>query len=177
MQMSRRQFFRGFAGKDGLRRPLSREEAIDAYVRTNLLPYDFCLTDDQLEQLLEAVRSELAGAGPAEISNEERRRMAAIAREMIHGWRDHSWKADEKRRDAIALVHEFLETEATAECVERMRNRFQISSSRTLEDEVERLATSWLYGLPNAHLSSLNPDELKNLVFAEMRAWSEQEPE
>jgi hypothetical protein len=171
MGMSRRQFFRGFTGKEGPSRRLNRAAAVDAYVRTNLLPYDFCLTDEQVEHLLRTVRCELTGGDGSEFSTEERQRMAAIAHETIQTWREDYWKAEEKRRDAIALVREFLHTEAAPEAIERMRDRFQIPSFKTLEDEIERLALSWLYALPNARLAPLNSVELKDLVFSEMNIW------
>ena len=65
MEMSRRQFFRGLTGKD-------RAAAIDAFVRTNLLPYDFSLTGEQIEQLLGTVRSKLTGGKGTDFSSEER---------------------------------------------------------------------------------------------------------
>lgn len=169
--MSRRQFFRGFTGKEGPRRQLNRAAAVDAYVRTNLLPYDFCLTDEQVEHLLEAVRCELITGKGSEFSTEERQRMAAIAQEKIQIWRGDYGRAEEKRRDAIILVREFLRTEAAPEAIERMRNRFQIPSFRTPEDEIEGRARSWLYGLPDARLAPLNAAELKDLVFSQMSIW------
>src|SRR4030095_6181420 len=102
---------------------------------------------------------------------EERKRMATIAQETIDPWREDYSKAEEKRRDAVMLVREFLHTEAPPEALERLRNRFQIPSFRTLEDEMERVAFSWLYGLPNARLAPLNASELKDLVFSEMSIW------
>src|SRR5262245_1794208 len=145
MEMSRRQFFRGLTGKD-------RAAAVDAYVRTNLLPYDFSLTDEQIEQLLGAVRSKLAAGKGTDFSSEERQRMAEIAQEMIRAWREEYWNAEEKRRDGIQFIHEFIRTNAAPEALERK-------------------AVSWLYNLPNARLAPLNAAELKELVFSQMSAW------
>jgi hypothetical protein len=144
MEMSRRQFFRGLTGKD-------RTAAVDAYVRTNLLPYDFSLTDEQIEQLQGAVRSKLAGGKGTDFSNEERQLMAEIAQEMIRAWRDEYWNAEEKRRDGIEFILEFIRTKAAPETLERG-------------------AVSWLYNLPNARLAPLNAAELKELVFSQMRS-------
>jgi hypothetical protein len=173
MRMSRRQFFRGFTPG----RQLNRAAAVDAYVRTNLLPYDFCLTDQQVEHVLRTVRSELTGGEGSDFSTEERQRMAAIAQEVIQTWREEFWKAEEKRRDAMMLVREFLRTEAAPDALERLRHRFQITSFRTVEYEIERLALSWLSGLPNASLAALNLEELKDLVFSEMRNWCQADSE
>ena len=152
MPMSRRQFFRGFTGKEEPRHPLDRATAVDAYVRTHLLPYDFSLTDEQVEHLLGVVRGDLAGGEGTDFSSEERQRIAAIAQEMIRGWREEYWNAEQKRRDAIILVREFIHTKAAP-------------------DALEHRAVSWLYKLPDARLAPLNPEELKELVLSQMNAW------
>jgi hypothetical protein len=139
----------------------------------NLLPYDFCLTDEQVEHLLGAVRGELAGGEGTEFSTEERRCMAAMAQEAIRGWREEYWKAEERRRDALLLVREFLLTEATPETMERIRDRFRLSSSAAIEEDIERRAHSWLCDLPNARLARMDPAELKDLVFSTIRIWCE----
>ena len=156
MPMSRRQFFRRFTGKEEPRHQLNRAAAVDVYVRTNLLPYDFCLTDEQVEHLLGVVRSELAGGEGTEFSSEERERMAAIAQETIRAWREDYGNAEEKRRDAVILVREFIHTKAAPAALERR-------------------AVSWLYKLPNARLAPLNAAELKELVFSQMSAWCQQD--
>ena len=176
MRMSRRQFFGGFTGKERPRRQLNRAAAIDAFVRTNLLPYDFCLTDQQVEHLLGVVRSEMTEGDGTEFSGEERQRMATIAQETIEPWREDYCKAEEKRRDAMVLVREFLLTEAAPETSKRQPNRFQIPSSKTLE-EIEREALSWLYGLPDARLASLDAADLKDLVFSEMSIRCQADPD
>ena len=152
MPMSRRQFFRGFTGKEEPRHQLNRATALDAYVRTHLLPYDFSLTDEQVEHLLGVVRCELAGGEGTEFSSEERQRIAAIAQETIRAWREDYWNAEQKRRDAIILVREFIHAKAAP-------------------DALERRAVSWLYKLLDARLAPLNPGELKELVFSQMNAW------
>src|SRR5262249_27753447 len=143
MEMSRRQFFRGFAGKD-------RAAALDAFVRTHLLPYDFSLTDEQVEHLLAAVRSELAVGKGTDFSGEERRRMAAIAQETIRPWREDYWNAEERRRGAVPMIREFIQTNGAPEAFESM-------------------AVSWLYTLPNSRLAALNALELRELVFSQLR--------
>ena len=145
MEMSRRQFFRGLTGKD-------RAAAVDAYVRTHLLPYDFSLTDEQIEHLLGAVRSELAGGKGTDFYSEERQRMAEIAQETIRAWREDYWNAEEKRRDGIDFIREFIQM-------------------KTAPEALERRAVTWLYNLPNARLAPLNAAELKELVFSQMSAW------
>jgi hypothetical protein len=145
MEMSRRQFFRGLRGKD-------RAAAVDAYVRDNLLPYDFSITDEQVEHLLRVARSALAGGEGSHFSSEERQRMAAIAQETIAAWREEYLKAEEKRREAVIFVREFIQTKGAPA-------------------SLEGTAVSWLYKLPDARLAALNAAELKELVFSQMAAW------
>ena len=152
MPMSRRHFFRAVTGKEEPRHQLNRATALDAYVRTHLLPYDFSLTDEQVEHLLGVVRCGLAGGEGTEFSSEERQRIAAIAQETIRVWREDYWNAEQKRRDAIILVREFIHAKAAP-------------------DALERRAVSWLYKLLDARLAPLNPGELKELVFSQMNAW------
>jgi hypothetical protein len=151
MEMSRRQFFRGLKGKD-------RPAALDAYVRTNLLPYDFSLTDEQIELLLGAVRSKLAAGKGTDFSSEERQRMAELAREMIRAWREEYWNAEDKRREGTEFIREFIRT-------------------KTAPEALERRTVSWLYNLPNARLAPLNAAELRELVFSQMSAWCTPGPE
>jgi hypothetical protein len=150
---------------------VSREAAVDVFVRTHLLPYDFCVTDEQVEHLVGAVRRELAGGEGTEFSTEDRRRMAAVAQEAIRGWREDHWRAEEKRRDALLLVREFLLTEAGPEAKERLRDRFRIASSAAIEEEIERRAHSWLCDLPDGCLAPMDPAELQDLVFSQIRFW------
>jgi hypothetical protein len=145
MEMSRRQFFRGLTGKD-------RATAIAAFVRTNLLPYDFSLTGEQIDQLQEAVRSKLAGGKGSDFSSEERQRMADIAQEMIRAWREDYWNAEEKRREGSEFIREFILSSAAPE-------------------GLEGRGVSWLYSLPNARLARLSAAELKELVLSQMNAW------
>ena len=75
-----------------------------------------------------------------------------IAQEMIRAWREDYWNAEEKRRDGIEFIREFIRTKAAPEALERR-------------------AVSWLYNQPNARLAPLNAAELKALVFSQMSAW------
>jgi hypothetical protein len=54
MAISRRQFFRGFGGPTPEQQRERRIRAVDTYIRTNLLPYDFGLTAEQTDEALSA---------------------------------------------------------------------------------------------------------------------------
>src|ERR1051326_5667855 len=60
MALSRRQFFRSLVpGDPQSPKRLARYETLETYVRTQLLPYDFELTEDQERELLAEIRGVL----------------------------------------------------------------------------------------------------------------------
>ena len=62
---------------------------MDSYVRTNLLPYDFWLTDAQEAELLAAVRSELEQTSDEELFSAILRfKVEEVADRKIRFWRD-----------------------------------------------------------------------------------------
>src|SRR3954464_13214422 len=67
--LSRRQFFRRFVkpGEKTHEERNARYEDMAAYVRTNLLPYDFCLTAAQEAELFATVRTALEETGDDEL--------------------------------------------------------------------------------------------------------------
>jgi hypothetical protein len=173
MPISRRQFFRGFTGRgDPEQKELARVAAIDAYVRTHLLPYDFSLTDEETSQVLEAVRSGMAnGEQTSALTESDRRRMMDLADQVILPLREQFWQAEESRRNALVFVREYLASEATPDDLQKIRERFQIPYLMIFEDEVERHASSWLYSLSNARLAPLEGPALRELVFSELKSW------
>ena len=173
MSISRREFFRGFTPKvSSSRSKLDRASAIDAYVRTHLLPYDFSLTDDEVKQVLETVCSGMnTESDETELNDGERRHMMDLAEQVIRPLRDQFWQAEEARRSALVFVREFLKLEATPEDLQKIRDRFQIPYLTNLEDEIERHVTSWLHGLPNARLAGLEGVSLRELVVSELKSW------
>jgi hypothetical protein len=173
MPISRRQFFRGFTGRgDPAQKELERAAAIDAYVRTHLLPYDFSLTDEETMQVLEAVRCGMeTGDQGSTLTESDRRRMMEMADGVIQPLRDQFWRAEEARRSALMFVREYLASEATPDDLQRIRDHFHIPYLTVLEDEVERHASSWLYRLPNARLAPLEGLALRELVVSELKTW------
>jgi hypothetical protein len=177
MSISRRQFFRGMAGQgEGRQREHERRiSELDAYVRTNLLPYDFGLTGEQTAAVLAAVRAgiPLDGVESTEdlLTYERRRRMNDIVDETVRPWREEYWKAEEVRRSASVLVQEFFAIETTPEDRIKLTQRFHVPHPTDLEGEIDRQVQSWLAGLSNSRLAACDGEALRELVFAELRSW------
>jgi hypothetical protein len=173
MAISRRQFFKFLGSGDRSERARkNRIEQIEAYVRTNLLPYDFALDGAQTEQLFAQVRESVSSLDDADLhSSYVLSIVHAITASMIDPWRELRWKADERRRTAEDYVTEFLTAEASAEGIQNLRNRFNIPYPQVVEDEVRRQVQSWLCGLADSTVAEHTPESLRELVFSELRSW------
>jgi hypothetical protein len=174
MSISRRGFFRGLTGKnaDPQRERQKRELEIEAYVRTNLLPYDFALTQEQTAEALSAAVAGVEIDSEGDLLTWERRnRIRTIVDEKVERWRDDYLKAEAIRHDAMRYVQEFLSFEATPENLQQLRQRFQLPDSGPLEEEVERQIRVWLADFPNQRLVNLDPAATRELVFSEIRSW------
>lgn len=173
MSISRRHFFRGLVGQNADQRTRQRRvAAVEAYVRTNLLPYDFALTGEQSAEALDAARKAVdLDSGEEALTWESRIRIREIVEEMVQRWRDEYLKAEDRRREAGPLVAEFLASEATPQDLENLRLRFHIPYPAVLEEEIERQVRAWLGGLSNARLADCDNGVLRELVFSELRSW------
>jgi len=172
MSISRRRFFRGLVGKDEENELKRRIQAVEAYVRTHLLPYDFALTGEQTAETLAAAVAAIEINADGEVPDDEQRsRIRKVVEAKVERWRDDYLKAVEVRRAAIPLVREFLSVEATPEDLERLRQRFHIPHSAVLEEEIERQILAWLGGLSNARLSACDRIAIRELVLPELRSW------
>jgi hypothetical protein len=174
MAISRRQFFRGMVGQgEGRQNEEERKiHQLDAYVRTNLLPYDFALTGEQTDRVLAAVRAAIQPGSDKELfSYEQRQQMDRIAEETVRPWREEYWKAEEVRREAAILVQEFLAVETTPEERTQLRQRFHIPYPAVLEEEIARQVQSWLAGLPHSRVAACDSAALRDLVFSEIKTW------
>ena len=172
MPISRRQFFRGLVGQsdDRQREQLKRTLEVESYVRTNLLPYDFALTGDQSAEVLAAAIGgvDIDGNGDL-LTYENRMRLREIVDTKVQVWREEYLQAEDVRRDA-SFVEEFFH-EATAEELERLGTFLQMPYPADLHQEVDRQIRVWLSGLPNAFLAKSTHEELRELVFSQIRSW------
>src|SRR5262245_33077787 len=100
MALSRRQFFRRFLNP-GERTPEQRQQRysmLESYVRTNLLPYDFGLTDQQYSELISEVRSSLANTNDEELfSSNVYRLLDGVVDTKIQPWREAYWLREHDR--------------------------------------------------------------------------------
>lgn len=159
-------------GEGRQREQEQKTTALDAYVRTNLLPYDFALTGEQTGEVLDAVRAQVViNDGEDLFSYERRQQMNQIVEETVRPWREEYWKAEEARRDAAILVQEFLAVETTPEDRGKLCERFHIPYPAVLEEEVTRQVQAWLAGLPNSRVAHCDSAQLRDLVFSELRSW------
>jgi hypothetical protein len=173
MAISRRQFFRGFGGPTPKQLRERRVRAVDMYVRTNLLPYDFGLT---AEQTLEALAAAVAGIDLDSIEEDQltyqhRLRIRDIVEDKVQRWRDEYLKAEDARRESVPFAREFLALEATPENLETLRQRFHVPYPAILEEEIERQVLVWLGGVSNARLAGCDTAAIRDLVFSELRSW------
>jgi len=145
---------------------------VEAYVRTNLLPYDFALTGGQTEKVLAAaVASVEIGAEDELLTYDRRTRLRQIVEKMVEEWREEFLRAEETRREAMPFVAEFLSMEATSEDLLKLRRRFYVPYPAVLEEEIERQVRAWLSGLSNARLAGCAGEALRDLVLSELRSW------
>jgi hypothetical protein len=174
MAISRRQFFRGMVGQGEARQRAedSRADQLNAYVRTNLLPYDFALTAEQTDEVLAAVNAVIQPAENSDLFTYERRQqMNRVVEDTVRPWREEFWLAEEKRREASILVKDLLSVETTPDEREKLQQRFHISYPAVLADEIARQIEAWLAGLPNSQVAACDDAALRDLVFSEIKSW------
>jgi hypothetical protein len=97
MALSRRQFFRQFVNPSErtAQERLTRYSILLAYVRTNLLPYDFGVTDQQVSELMAEVRANLERATNEDLfSSEIYSLIDQVAAAKIQPWREAYWLQD-----------------------------------------------------------------------------------
>src|SRR5215471_14585910 len=92
MALSRRQFFRSLMpGDPNSPQRLARYQTLETHVRTQLLPYDFELTEDQERELLAEVRSVLEKTSNDDLfAHHIRGRLEEIVEAKIQPWRKQS---------------------------------------------------------------------------------------
>jgi hypothetical protein len=173
MAISRRQFFRGLVGPTPEQLKERRLSAVETYVRTNLLPYDFGLSAEQTAEAMSAAIAEvdLDTIEDGMLTYQHCLRIRDTVEEKVQRWRDEYLKAEEVRREAIHFVREFLSIEAEPDDLEALRQRFHVPYPAALEGEIEHQVQNWLGGLSNARLAGCDPAAIRDLVLSELRSW------
>jgi len=94
MALSRRQFFRHFLNPNerSVQERSARYDALESYVRTHLLPYDFGVTEQQVSELLGDIRAMFERATDEDLfSSGIYNTIDSIAEAKIQPWREAYW--------------------------------------------------------------------------------------
>jgi hypothetical protein len=180
VSLSRRQFFRRLVkpGEKTRDERSARYEAMAAYVRTNLLPYDFGLTEAQEAELFAAVRSALEETGDEELfSAIIRFKVDEVVDSKIRPWREASYldeeggKLRELRRIAVDYVNLFLNGQGSPTTIEQLQQKLAISDIQALEFELRNRIQEWVHTVDDSELLKYDVVTVKDLVFDQLRSW------
>ena len=180
MSLSRRQFFRNLVhpGQKTPEQRRERYEAMDAFVRTSLLPYDFSLTAEQESELFAAVRSDLEQTTDEELFSAILRfKVEEIVDRKIRVWRDEDLlnqrlaRLNEIRQAAVDYVSPFLNGQATPAAIEQLKAQFGIGDQTALEAELKGRVREWIATVEDSELLRYDVVSVKDLVFAQLRSW------
>src|SRR5262245_34412265 len=180
MSLSRRQFFRRLVrpGQKAPEERLERYELMDGYVRTHLPPYDFSLTRDQEGELFASVRSALEQTGDDELFSAILRfKVEEVVDAKIRPWREQSelneqlTRLKEIRQAATGYVSTFLNGQATPATVEQLKMHFGMNDLIALDVELRSRIEAWIANLDESELMHHDVVSVKDLVFAQLRAW------
>jgi hypothetical protein len=180
MSLDRRQFFRRIwsPAEKRLARRAERYEALETYVRTRLLPYDFTLDEEQERSLLAAVRGELESLPDDELfSYTAHTRVEAVVDRTLQPWRHQSHLSgrEERLREVRAAapdyVTAFLNTDTESPVIEQMKQNYGIDDI----DELGRLLRSqietWINDVDDRLVLQYDVVSVQELVFAQLRSW------
>jgi len=182
MELSRRHFFRRL-WSTGDRAPEERQAryiVLESFARTQLLPYDFSLTESQLGVLMSGVRFHLKATRDSELfAPEICVKLQKIVDSMTEPWRQEHFlkleaeltRAAENREAALRHVPEFLNSRATTQQLKTLRTRFAVTDLPALEARLESEIHSWINGVTNEEVLRYDEDSIQELVFAQLLSW------
>jgi len=182
MELSRRHFFRRL-WSTGDRTPeerLARYGVLESFARTQLLPYDFSLTDEQLSAMSAGVRFHLKATRDNELfAPEICVKLQKIVDAMIEPWRQEHFlrleaesnRAEQNRTSAQGHVAAFLNEKATPGQIDSLRTRFGIQDLKNLETRLEAEIHSWINGQTNEELLQYDLNSIREHVFAQLLSW------
>jgi hypothetical protein len=182
MDLSRRHFFRRLwsAGDKTQEERLARYTVLESFARTQLLPYDFSLTDEQLSAMQEGVRFHLKATRDKELfAPEICVKLQKIVDAMMEPWRQEHFlkleaearRAEQNREAALGHVSSFLSEKATPAQIDALRARFGVQDLKAVEARLETELRSWVNGQTNEELLQCDSESIKNLVFAQILSW------
>jgi hypothetical protein len=151
---------------------------MDAYVRTNLLPYDFSLNAEQEAELFAAVRKALEETADEELfSATIRFKVDEVVDTKIRLWREASYLDEERsrlrelRRIAVDYVNVFLNGQGSPTAVEQLKQELAIHDIQALEVELRERIQEWIRTVEDSELLKYDVVTVKDLVFAQLRSW------
>jgi hypothetical protein len=182
MELSRRHFFRRLwsTGDRTQEERLARYAALESFARTQLLPYDFCLTDEQLSAMSAGVRFHLKATRDNELfAPEICVKLQKIVDAMTEPWRQEHFlkleaesnRAEQNRTSALGHVAEFLNERATSDQINALRSRFGTQDVKALEARLETEIHSWVNGQTNEELLQYDVTSIREHVFAQLLSW------
>jgi hypothetical protein len=177
MSLSRRQFFRHF-WRDGKTQRTARIRALETYVRTSLLPYDFSITAEQEAELFIEVRSLLEQTPDEDLfAFSVRIHIEELVGRKLEPWRNESLRQDQAYRNreirdsAIDYVDHFLKFQASPAAIDQLKRRFQIHDNDQLKSELESKIRVWIADVDEEQLLNYDVFTVKDLVFSQLRSW------
>ena len=182
MELSRRHFFRRLwsTGDRTQEERQARYSTLESFARTQLLPYDFTLTEEQLSAMSAGVRFHLKATRDTELfAPEICVKLQKICDAMIEPWRqehflkleEESSRAEQNRTSAQGHVGAFLKERATPAQIEALRVRFELQDLKSLESRLEVEIHSWINGQTNEELLQYDLNSLREHVFAQLLSW------
>src|SRR5215471_20800667 len=144
MELSRRHFFRRLwsTGDRTQEERLARYSTLESFARTQLLPYDFSLTDEQLSAMSAGVRFHLKATRDTELfAPEICVKLQKICDAMIEPWRQEHFlkleaearRAEENREAVLACVESFLRDVASPAQIKALGVRFGTQDLQVIE--------------------------------------------
>ena len=182
MELSRRHFFRRLwsTGERTQEERLARYNALESFARTQLLPYDFTLSDEQLSAMSAGVRFHLKATRDNELfAPEICVKLQKIVDTMTEPWRQEhflkleaeSYRAEQNRTAALGHVASFLNDRATSSQIDALRARFGVHDPKAIEARLETEIHSWVNGQTNEELLRYDEHSIREQVFAQLLSW------
>jgi hypothetical protein len=182
MELSRRHFFRRLwsTGERTEEERLARYGVLESFARTQLLPYDFSLTDDQISAMQAGVRFHLKATRDNELfAAEICVKLQKIVDAMVEPWRQEHFlrieselsRAEQNREAALGHVSAFLTEKATPAQIQALRVRFGVHDLKAIEARLETELHSWVNGLTNEEVLRYDANSIRELVFAQLLTW------
>lgn len=179
MALSRRQFFRSLVpGDPQSPKRQARYEVLETYVRTQLLPYDFELTEEQERELNAEVRSVLEKASNDDLFGYQiRTRLEEVVEAKVQPWRSQgsttalAERLQEIRRVAPDYVTTFLEVHADTPMIEQLKQMYGVYDLPELEKSLKHQVELWIAETNDRLLVQYDVVSVQDLVFAQLRSW------